>query len=150
MCLLLAVGVWERNHVWRTERSLWEDAYKKAPRRARTTSALAWVLATDEDDPDPVRALELAKRSFDSRYADPWRGVDFFMVDTLAEAYYVNGMYAQAVAVESSIFKIKKKPSHHFRRQLEKFLAAAKTQPVRQRIKRETARPLGDQADKEK
>ncbi len=121
LCLVLATGTVFRNTVWRTDLSLWLDAAAKGPRKARTINALAWVFATDATSRDPQRALVLARRSFDDRYVDPWWGYDPHMVDTLAEAYYANGMYERAIEIEEDLIARKLGPVSYFSQQLAKF-----------------------------
>ncbi|HDZ20076.1 MAG TPA: hypothetical protein ENH78_02130 [Phycisphaerae bacterium] len=121
LCLAMGLATASRNVAWRTELSLWEDAAKKGPRKARTINVLAWILATDEQVKDPPRALEFARRSFDTNYVDPWWGYDAHLVDTLAEAYYANGLYDQAVRIEQEIVQRGVGPVWFFRQQLDKF-----------------------------
>jgi len=119
----LATFTIERNRVWRTDVSLWADAVAKAPRKARAVNGLAWALLKDKSAPDPRRALELAERSFDARLVDPPPGYNPYMVDTLAEAYYANGMYDRAIAAERDILR-RGWNDRWFQRQLAKFEAA--------------------------
>ena len=141
LCLLLATGTVFRNTVWRTDLSLWQDAAAKGPSKARTINVLAWVYATDAIPRNPQRALVLARRSFDDRYVDPWWGYDPHMVDTLAEAYYANGMYERAIEIEEDLIARKLGPVSYFSEQLAKFrrgqLATAdrnaKSQPTSQK-----------------
>ncbi|MGB9626588.1 MAG: hypothetical protein ACPMAQ_17170, partial [Phycisphaerae bacterium] len=113
----------ERNRTWRTDVSLWEDAVAKAPRKARAVNGLAWALLKDRAAPDPRRALELAERSFDPRFVDPPPGYNPYMADTLAEAYYANGMVEKAIVVERDILR-RGWNDRWFRLQLAKFEAA--------------------------
>jgi len=124
VCVALACGTFVRNQVWRTDLTLWEDAAAKAPRKARTINALAWALATDKTAPDPPRALELALKSFDPKRVDPWWGYDANMLDTLAEAYYANGMYEKAVETEQAVIREGQGDTGFFMRQLQKFQGA--------------------------
>jgi hypothetical protein len=118
--VVLAGATWQRNTAWRTDVSLWEDAAAKAPRKARTVNALAWALLNDRMNPDPRRALELAIRSFDKRQVDLPNVFNPYMADTLAEAYYANGLRTEAVAVEQDILR-RGGSDPFFRKQLEKF-----------------------------
>jgi Zn-dependent protease with chaperone function len=71
----------------------YENILRLDPDDGMALNNLAWILAT-ADDPglrDYPRALELAKRAVDIE------GSPTFL-DTLAEAYYVNGFYDQALA----------------------------------------------------
>jgi hypothetical protein len=124
LCVVLGLMTASRNTVWRTELTLWEDAALKGPRKARTINCLAWALVTDETSPDPKRALVMAQRSLDSRYVDPWWGYDPNMIDTLAEVYYANGMYDEAIAAEEEIIRHGYGRMDFYRSQLAKFRAA--------------------------
>jgi tetratricopeptide (TPR) repeat protein len=81
---------------------------------------LAWLYATAEDETvrNPESALSLAKKAAD---LDPSPHV----LDTLAEAYYVNG--AQALAVETARAALAKARQNraYFEKQLQKFERAA-------------------------
>jgi hypothetical protein len=123
MVVTLGAFTIDRNRTWRTDVSLWEDAVAKAPRKARAVNGLAWALLKDKSAPDPRRALELAKRSFDPRFVDPPPGYNPYMVDTLAEAYYANGMYERAIAAEQDILR-RGWNDRWFQLQLAKFEAA--------------------------
>jgi len=124
LCVALALMTANRNTVWRTELTLWEDAALKGPRKARTINCLAWALATDKTLPDPKRALVMAERSLDPKYVDPWWGYDPNMIDTLAEVYYVNGMYDKAIAAEEEIIRHGRGRMDFYRSQLARFRAA--------------------------
>jgi protein O-mannosyl-transferase len=133
LLLTMAVGTFVRNRAWRTERTLWEDAVAKSPRKARTVNVLAWVLLTDEQSPDPVRGLALARKSFDHDQVDPWWFPgDPHMLDTLAEAYYANGRYDIAIDIEQSLIERNAHPIGHFRKQLRKFQRAQRLNRRRQ------------------
>ncbi len=123
--VLVTLGTFtiDRNRTWRTDVSLWEDAVAKAPRKARAVNGLAWALLKDRTAPDPRRALELAERSFDPRFVDLPPGYNPYMADTLAEAYYANGMVDRAIAVERDILR-RGWNDPWFRLQLAKFEAA--------------------------
>lgn len=127
--VMLGVLTAERNRAWRTEVSLWEDAVQKAPRKARAVNGLAWALMNDKSAPNPRRAMELAKRSFDPRFVDLPPGYNPYMVDTLAEAYYANGLHDQAVQLERDILR-RRYDDPLFIRQLARF-EAARTQSAR-------------------
>ncbi len=130
--LACAAATLARSAAWRTDLALWEDAYRKAPRRARTVNAYAWALLTDPDRPDRRLGLEMARRSLDPKCVDPWPTFDPHQVDTLAEAYFANGMIAEAIAIERQLVACGEGYAEFFRAQLERFeRAAAATQPMR-------------------
>jgi hypothetical protein len=124
LVVALSIGTVVRNCVWRTDLTLWSDAALKSPRKARTLNALAWALLTDKVRGDPRRALELAERSFDPRCVDLWPGLNPYMVDTLAEAYFVNGDVDKAIRVEQTLISQGVGDLDYFRRQLDRYTAA--------------------------
>ena len=81
---------------------------------------LAWLYATCEDMQlrDPPRALELALQA--AALAE-----ESHILDTLAEAYYVNKFYDLAVETELRALKIARDNRGYYRQQLERFKAAA-------------------------
>jgi Zn-dependent protease with chaperone function len=77
---------------------------------------LAWLYATCEDKRfrDHQRALTLAKKAASLEQTP-------YILDTLAESYYVNGMFHEAIAVGEKALESAKKNQKYFRDQLEKF-----------------------------
>lgn len=136
LVVVLGAMTMVRNTAWRTDVSLWEDAVRKAPRKARAVNGLAWALLKDRHAPDPGRALLLAQRSFDRRFVDVPPVYNPYMVDTLAEAYYANGLYDAAIRLEEDVIR-RMFIDRYFERQLEKF----KTARERSRATTRTAVP---------
>jgi tetratricopeptide (TPR) repeat protein len=83
-----------RNAVWATEKTLWEDAMRKAPGHARPIQNLAWSYYERIGDLD--KALELHKKSLD--YADagtPYpHALTFYNIGVI---YYYKQEYGKAV-----------------------------------------------------
>lgn len=119
--VLLAVGTAMRNTAWRTDLTLWKDAVAKSPRKARTLNALAWALLKDEINGDVERGLDMAKRSLDPRYVDLPPGFNPYMLDTLAEAWFLNGNTAAAVQIEKHLIQQGFGDVDYFERQLQRF-----------------------------
>ena len=100
------------------------DAYEKAielnPESTHGLNNLAWLYATCEDENvrDPVRALELAKRATAIE-------ASAHILDTLAESYFVNGRYEDAIEAEQRALSLAKKDRSIYKKQLEKFKDAA-------------------------
>jgi Zn-dependent protease with chaperone function len=98
-------------------------AYQKgltlAPDDPEMLNNLAWLLATCEDDRfrDPQAALGLARRA---TAIDPAPHI----LDTLAESYFVNGMYKEAVSVARAALAASRKNREYYQKQLEKFRRA--------------------------
>ena len=96
-------------------------AYERAvaldPRQARALNNLAWLYATSKDPAlrRPERALALARRA---AALDPAPHV----LDTLAESYYVNGHFAEAMAAGRQALEAAGPADRaYFEAQLEKF-----------------------------
>ena len=80
---------------------------------------LAWLYATSETESlrNPERALMLAK------YAAMLQE-EVHILDTLAEAYYVNGMYGEAVETGTRALQLARTNRAYYQEQLGKFKAA--------------------------
>jgi Zn-dependent protease with chaperone function len=104
----LAKAAWAYEHILRLE-----------PNDGMALNNLAWILATAEqpDLRDHPRALELAKRAVAVEDSPTF-------LDTLAEAYYVNGRYDQAVATINEALEKARENKHYLRRQKDKFQKA--------------------------
>ncbi|MGD8369645.1 MAG: M48 family metalloprotease [Desulfobacterales bacterium] len=101
------------------------DAYRKAlelkPDDAAALNNLAWLYATAETEElrNPEMALSLA---LEAAARDPAPHV----LDTLAEAYYVNGRFDRAVDVARQALDKAWQDKDYFRGQLERFEKAAR------------------------
>jgi Zn-dependent protease with chaperone function len=81
---------------------------------------LAWLYATCEIESlrNPARALNLAKLAAQIEPSS-------YVYDTLAESYFVNGMYPQAIEAGERALKLAKDNRSYYKKQLEKFRKAA-------------------------
>ena len=81
---------------------------------------LAWLYATCEIQSlrNPARALNLAKLAAQIEPSS-------YIFDTLAESYFVNGMYPEALEAAERALKLAKTNRSYYREQLEKFKKAA-------------------------
>ncbi|MGD9304194.1 MAG: M48 family metalloprotease [Desulfobacterales bacterium] len=99
-------------------------AYEKSlalkPQNAQVLNNLAWLYATCEDHSyrDPKRALKLVEQAVELERSP-------HILDTLAESYYVNGMYEEAIDAGKQALKLAKKNRAYYLEQLEKFKKAA-------------------------
>ena len=104
---------------WSGTQDAWEKSLALNPNNALILNNLAWHYATCEDEnyQDHYRALALAKLAIRlEKSPHIW--------DTLAESYYVNGMYRDALdAGKQALAKAGRKRSY-YEDQLEKFEAA--------------------------
>jgi len=82
---------------------------------------LAWLYATCDVESfrNPKKALELAKRAVQLEESP-------HILDTLAESYYVNGMFEQAINVELRALELTTKDQDYYKKQLLKFKLAMK------------------------
>ncbi len=89
------------------------------PNHAPALNNLAWLLVTvpDQGLRDKVRALDLAKKAVAIE-----RSAVF--LDTLAEAYYVNGMISEAVETIEEAILVASEGRDYYEKQLKKFLAS--------------------------
>lgn len=98
------------------------NAYEKVleidPNQAASLNNLAWILTTAPDERlrDKVRALNLAKKAVEIERSSVF-------LDTLAEAYYANGMKNEAVETISEAISAAKENRTYYEKQLEKFLS---------------------------
>lgn len=86
---------------------------------------LAWLHATAKDPSfrDPQKALSLALEAARLSPDEP------HILDTLAEAYFLNGLLKEAVETEKRAFSLAGAASEHYRRQLERFQMALPEAP---------------------
>ncbi len=94
--------------------------YKKtlslAPDNAMALNNLAWLYATSKDSRffRPEKALELALQAAEISQ-------EAHILDTLAESYYANGRYAEALKTGKQALSLATEDRAYYRRQLKKF-----------------------------
>jgi len=86
--LILAFLTYNRANIWKTELSLWADAYSKSPDKSRVVNNYATALLNNNDMSNAVIILERKLNS--SKYVPP------FIVTTLANIYAQNGKLNEA------------------------------------------------------
>jgi tetratricopeptide (TPR) repeat protein len=88
------------------------------PDHAISLNNLAWIFVTAPDGEirDTGRALDLAKRAVAVERSAVY-------LDTLAEAYYINGFINEAVKTIKEAISIAKENQEYYQAQLEKFLS---------------------------
>jgi len=97
-------------------------AYEKSldclPDNPQILNNVAWLLATcpNPNLRNPERALELAQKAITLK-------VTSHILDTLAESYYVNGRYREAVLIELRAIDLVKENRSYYEKQLKKFEA---------------------------
>lgn len=99
----------------------YERAVDLAPNMPTALNNLAWFLATttEPDLRDPGRALALARRAAELR-------PEAFILDTLAECLFANGLTGEAVSMaREAIKKADPKDRPLYENQLRKFQTAA-------------------------
>ncbi len=94
----------------------YETSLYLAPDNPQVLNNLAWLYAACDDKRfrDPHRALILAKKAASLEQTP-------YILDTLAESYYVNSMFDEAIAVGKMALESAKKNQEYFANQLEKF-----------------------------
>ena len=113
-------NIYYNSENWAGVRDAWEKSLALEPDNAQILNNLAWHYATCEDErfQDPVRALAMAKLAIQlERLPHVW--------DTLAESYYVNGMYREAVEAGKQALALARKKRTYYQDQLDKFSSAA-------------------------
>ena len=97
----------------------YERALELQPDYSEVLNNLAWLYATC-DDPDyrnPQKALGLAQQA-------ATLSPEAHIMDTLAESFYVNGRYAEAVNAAGTALKLARTNLSYYEDQLKKFRAA--------------------------
>jgi Zn-dependent protease with chaperone function len=117
---LLLGDLYYENREFAAVREAYEKAIELNPESTHGLNNLAWLYATCEDENvrDPARALELAKRAA-AIEASP------HILDTLAESYYVNERYEDAIEAGKRALSLAKKDRSIYKKQLKKFNEAA-------------------------
>jgi Zn-dependent protease with chaperone function len=98
-----------------------ENAFREAirlnPQSAEACNNLAWLYATAEKDRfrKPREALELAHRAAQLQPDSP------HILDTLAEAYFINGRPHRALEVERQALDLAREKQAYYRAQMERF-----------------------------
>jgi len=101
-----------------------KQAYEKSltlnPDNPHVLNNLAWLYATCDDLSfrNSIRALQLSKKAVTLLKAP-------HILDTLAESYFVNGKYEEAITAELRALELVKSNRSHYMKQLEKFREAA-------------------------
>jgi Zn-dependent protease with chaperone function len=96
------------------------DAYEKAlqipPISAEANNNLAWLLLTAQDRTlrNPQRALTLAKTALSLKEGG-------YILDTLATAYWANGLIEEALAAEAKALRLDPENHSYYQAQIEKF-----------------------------
>ncbi|WP_207681895.1 M48 family metallopeptidase [Desulfonema magnum] len=110
-----------RNKNYEETITAYEKAISLKPDDPHVLNNLAWLYATCEDKKfrDPEKALMLAQKAAELMEAP-------HILDTLAESYYMNGLFEKAVSTETRALRLIKKDRSHYETQLEKFTKAAK------------------------
>lgn len=98
----------------------YETGIRLEPNDARILNNLAWLYATCENKSlrDPKKALALAQRAAEQEPAP-------HILDTLAESFYVNGRFEEAIVAERQALGLARGDRTHYKDQLKKFMEAA-------------------------
>ena len=105
MVVGLGMGTYIRNLAWATERSLWEDAIKKAPNMARPYHNLAWGYY--ERTGQLGEAMKLYKTALDLfKHNNQGRSM---VINNMANLYYRKGEYDKACELWTRALKLNPK-----------------------------------------
>lgn len=110
-----------RRRNWDEARLAWEASLLRKPDNPVVLNNLAWLLATCEDERlrDPPRALELALEAARLQESS-------FILDTLAESYFANGRYEEALVTGERALRLAAGDRRHYEEQLRKFREKAR------------------------
>jgi tetratricopeptide (TPR) repeat protein len=107
----------------------YEEALRRDPKLAAAHNNLAWLYATSADPAyrNPKGALEHARRAVE---LTEWKEPNF--IDTLAEAFFVNNNFDEAVRTQSKALKLAPN-NREFQEHMEKYRKAAGSSYTRNR-----------------
>lgn len=110
-----------RRRNWEEARLAWEASLLRKPDNPVVLNNLAWLLATCEDERlrDPPRALALALEAARLQESS-------FILDTLAESYFANGRYEEALTAGERALRLAAGDRRHYEDQLRKFREKAR------------------------
>jgi Zn-dependent protease with chaperone function len=102
----------------------YEQSLALAPDNPEVLNNLAWLYATCEIQRfrNPEKALILAKRAVEIKESP-------HILDTLAESYYVNSQFEQAVSAELRALELTIRDRSYYEKQLKKFREAMRKDP---------------------
>lgn len=99
----------------------YETSLAYFPDNPKVLNNLAWLLATcpDETIRRPTVALKLAEKAASMEES-------YYILDTLAESYYVNGLYKKAVITGQRALELAEENRPYYEQQIKKFKNTAK------------------------
>ena len=108
--------LYQESGKYKEAKKIYEWILNIDPNQAGALNSLAWLLATAKDKSlrDDRRAVVLAKRAVSLDRSPMY-------LDTLAEAYYVNGMIPEAVETIKEAIALAKSNKDYYESQLRKF-----------------------------
>jgi uncharacterized protein HemY len=113
-------SIYYQNQAYGQAIEAYEKAIELAPHDAEAFNNVAWIYATCEQTRfrNPTVALVYAKQAASLK-------PEAHILDTLAESYYVNGLYGQAIVVIRQALAMGPKDRNYYESQLRKFEEAA-------------------------
>jgi Zn-dependent protease with chaperone function len=114
-------NLYHERKAYESAQTAYEQALNLRMDNPEVLNNLAWLHATSEDERyrRPEKAVYLAEKAVQMNRAA-------HILDTLAESYFVAGMYEKAMNAGREALKRAKERRSYYRAQLEKFTAAAK------------------------
>jgi Zn-dependent protease with chaperone function len=109
-----------KNEHFGSARTAYRNALRLAPDNTRVLNNLAWLFATCPrlSFRNPREALALAQKAARLK-------PEAHILDTLAESFFVNGRYVEAVTAEKMALQVTTKNRSYYESQLKKFKTAA-------------------------
>jgi len=104
-------------HRYDKAKPLYQHVIQLNPHNVTALNNLAWLYATSEDERyrDSEKALTLARKAADLKQ-EP------YILDTLAEAYFINGMGEEALKTIEAAIKLRPDNVEYYLRQKQKFI----------------------------
>ncbi|MFH0814074.1 MAG: M48 family metalloprotease [Pseudomonadota bacterium] len=108
----------KKNYGW--AESTYQQVLHFDPEHARALNNLAWLYATSEDKRfrNKAKALTLALKAAEMRTRDP------YILDTLAETYFINGKRKEALLAIEEAIALKPEDMEYYLKQKQKFCSA--------------------------
>jgi Zn-dependent protease with chaperone function len=114
-------SIYYQNKAYMQAVEAYEKSIELAPRDPETLNNLAWLYATCEQTEcrEPVKALVYARHAAAMKPAP-------YVLDTLAESYYVNGLHEKAIMTIKQALAMQPEDKAYYENQLRKFEQAAR------------------------
>lgn len=96
LIIILGLGTYSRNAVWKTEESLWTDCLRKAPNNTRPYARLAEIYGWKKEKTENNFRTALALLQKSLELESPRTTLKAALVDNIGKLYALRGHFAQA------------------------------------------------------